>query len=387
MKHTGFALSACAAMIVAAPALAEDAQTESSLSFQPFGRLQLDLANVDAPGAIMDPGLGWSNEMRRGRIGVRGEIPGGFEFKFEVDFADNDVEITDALVSYDAGDIEIILGQHNSFQSLEELTSSRFISFMERAAFTDAFGFERRVGVSVNYAHGDFRWDGGVFTSNIHDLNNDENNSYSFDTRAVFSPEMGDTQLHFGGSFHWRDLQDASGGRYRQRPAVHATDIRFIATPSLPVIEETSYGLEAAVISGRFHAVAEVHWLRAALAGAADPTFFGGYAEAGFFLTPGDTRGYSGGKFNRTRPARTVDEGGIGAVQLNVRYDTLDLSDAGIVGGQQNLVAAALTWTPIDHARLSINYSHIQYDDAAIPAGLATDYTVDVFGVRAEMDF
>jgi len=362
-------------------------RTASGWDFRPFGRVQYDLGYVSGRDRLMDPGLGWSNELRRGRIGVRGEIPGGFGYKIEVDFADNDVTLTDALISYETGNVTVTAGQHNNFQSLEELTSSRFTSFIERAAFTDAFGFERRVGLSVNYANGDFRWDGGVFTANIDDLTSDENDGYSFDTRAVYSPELGGAQLHFGGSLHWRDLQSQPGGRYRQRPLVHSTDTRLIATPTLPVTEETSYGLEAAVISGRFHAVAEVHWLEAELFGMDDPTFFGGYAEAGFFLTPGDSRGYSGGKFNRTRPARTVDEGGIGAVQINVRYDYLDLNDAGVVGGQQNLIGASVIWTPIDHARLSLTYGHVEYDDAAIPAGLDRDYSVDVFGVRAEVDF
>jgi phosphate-selective porin OprO/OprP len=33
----------------------------------------------------------------------------------------------------------LVVGQHNNFQSMEELTSSLAISFLERAAFTDAF--------------------------------------------------------------------------------------------------------------------------------------------------------------------------------------------------------------------------------------------------------
>lgn len=388
MKHTASTLSACAAaMIASTPALAEDAPA-SGFDLQPFGRLMVDAASVSDPGNLNDPGLGWSNEIRRGRIGVRGAIPGGFEYKFEVDFANNDIDITDAILGYDAGDVEFTVGQHNAFQSLEELTSSRFISFMERAAFTDAFGFERRVGLSVNYSHGDFRWDGGVFTANINDLTDDSVNAYSFDTRAVYSPEVGGAQLHFGGSLHRRDLRDNPGARYRQRPAYHGTDTRFINTGALNVAEETSYGVEAAVVRGPFHAVAEGHWLNADIPGMANPTFFGGYVEAGYFLTGGDSRGYSGGKFNRTRPARTVDEGGIGAVQINARYDHLDLSDAGIIGGQQDLFGFSLIWTPIDHARVAINYSHIAYDDAAIalPTG-DRDYSVNVFGVRAEMDF
>ncbi|QLC26115.1 hypothetical protein HFP57_14515 [Parasphingopyxis algicola] len=363
-------------------------RTEDGWDFRPFGRLMADAASVSDPGALNDPGLGFSSEVRRVRLGARGAIPGGFEYKIEVEFGDNEIELTDAILGYDAGDVEFTIGQHNNFQGLEELTSSRFISFMERAGFTDAFGFERRVGVSVNYANGDFRWDGGVFTANVDDLTDDSINAYSFDTRAVYSPELNGTQLHFGGSLHHRDLRDNPGARYRQRPAYHGTDTRFINTGALNVAEETSYGLEAAVIHGPFHAVAEGHWLNADIPGMTNPTFFGGYVEAGYFLTGGDSRGYSGGRFNRTRPVRTIDEGGIGAVQLNARYDRLDLSDAGVVGGEQDLYGLSLIWTPIDYARFMINYSHIAYDDAAIalPNG-DTDYSVDVVGARAEFDF
>ncbi|QLC23137.1 hypothetical protein HFP51_13650 [Parasphingopyxis sp. CP4] len=363
-------------------------RTADGWDFRPFGRAMIDGASVSDPGNLNDPGLGFSSEIRRVRLGARGAIPGGFEYKIEVDFADNDVDVTDAILGYDAGDFEFTVGQHNTFQSLEELTSSRFISFMERAGFTDAFGFERRVGISVNYANGDFRWDGGVFTANINDLTDDSVNAYSFDTRATYSPDLNGTQLHLGGSFHHRDLQDNPGARYRQRPAYHGTDTRFINTGALNVAEETSYGIETAVIHGPFHAVAEAHWMNADIPGMANPTFFGGYVEAGYFLTGGDSRGYSSGKFQRTRPARTIDEGGIGAVQINARYDRLDLSDAGIIGGEQDLFGLSLIWTPIDHARFMINYSHIAYDDAAIalPNG-DTDYSVDVVGARAEFDF
>lgn len=382
-QQTAETVAAAPSISFGAAARARDA---SGWSFNPFGRIQYDFAQVGRPDGFVDRGLGSSNELRRGRIGVEGDIPGGFGYKLELDFADNDVAITDAIISYETGDIEFTVGQHNGFQSLEELTSSRFTSFMERAAFTDAFNFERRVGVSAGYAAGDVRFNAGVFTDDIDALTSDENNSYSFDGRLVFSPEIGDTRLHFGASAHWRDLQGQPGARYRQRPFVHTTDTRFIDTGTLPVTDETSFGLEAAVISGRFHAVAEGHWLTAELPSASNPTYFGGYIEGGVFLTD-DSRGYSGGKFNRTRPNNPVGEGGIGAVQLNVRYDYLDLSDAGIIGGTQNLVGASLIWTPIDHARLSLNYAHIEYDDAPLAGLPRPDFGIDVFGMRAELDF
>lgn len=363
---------------------------EDGWSFKPFGRIQYDFGYVSEPGNLNDPRLGFGNELRRGRLGVGGDIPGGFGYKLELDFADNDVEVTDAIITYDAGDFHFTVGQHNGFQSLEELTSSRFISFMERAAFTDAFGFERRVGASVGYAAGDIRVNAGAFTDNIGDLTDDGNNSRGVDGRIVFTPELGDTQLHFGASAHYRDLQDIPGGRYRQRPFIHTTDTRFIDTGNLPVTDETSFGLEAAVIAGRFHVVAEGHWLNSNLAGMADPTFFGGYVEAGVFLTD-DRRGYGGGRFNRTRPNNPVDEGGSGAWQFNIRYDRLDLNGGGTLGGEQNLYAASLIWTPIDHARLVLNYGRLEYQDARplalTPFAFETDYGADSFGLRVEADF
>ena len=120
-------------------------------SFKPRGRIQYDFGSVNAPNTIMDPGLGFGNESRRIRLGASGSMPGGFGYKLEVDFADNDVSLTDAHFTYKDGGLKLTLGQHNPFQGLEELSSSNDTSFIERAGYTDAFGFERQVGISGQY--------------------------------------------------------------------------------------------------------------------------------------------------------------------------------------------------------------------------------------------
>jgi phosphate-selective porin OprO/OprP len=361
-------------------------------SFKPRGRLQYDFGYVSSPPGVVDPGLGFSNEIRRARLGVEGDIPGGFGYTFEIDFAGNEVEITDAILTYDASDaIGLTVGQHNNFQSLEELTSSRFSSFIERAAFTDAFNFERRVGLSGSLSTGDLIVQAGVFTDNIEDLNEDADDAMSLDGRIVFAPSFGETRLHLGGSAHFRDNGDLAAignTRYRQRPLIHSTDVRFISTPAFAVEGETSYGLEAALIHGPFHAAAEAHWLDVdAVAPELDPTFFGGYVEFGWFVT-GETRGYRGGKFDRTRVSHPVEQGGAGAFQLNVRYDRLDLVSGGIVGGTQDGFMASLIWIPTDYVRFLLNYARLSYDDAVIAAaGGDTSYSVDVVGARAQIDF
>src|SRR5690606_25466527 len=44
-------------------------------SFKPRGRLQYDVGHVSRPGGISSPGLGFSNELRRARLGIEGSIP------------------------------------------------------------------------------------------------------------------------------------------------------------------------------------------------------------------------------------------------------------------------------------------------------------------------
>jgi phosphate-selective porin OprO/OprP len=362
-------------------------------SLKPRGRIQVDAGWIERPEGIALPEdrLGSGGELRRARIGVEGTMPGGLNYVFEVDLAPDVVEIVDAFIGFRASSqLGLTLGQHNNFQSLDELTSSRFTSFIERAAFTDAFGFERRLGLSATYSEGPLLVQGGVFQDNLLDIDEDGNNSRSVDGRIVYAPKRGETQLHFGISAHHRsngDLDDRGATtRYRQRPLVHFTDTRFISTPALRVSSETDYGLEAAVIAGPFHAAAEAHWLNAETP-AAEPTFFGGYAEAGFYLT-GESRGYRGGRFDRTRVRRPVGGGGIGAVQLNLRYDRLDLNSAGISGGTQDGYLASLIWIPQDHLRFLLNAGRLEHRDARIAAaGGDRDYGVTVFGVRAQVDW
>ena len=380
-----------AGQVVDAPAPAADSEPVSTLaksdgwSFKPRGRLMFDAGFTNAPDST-GASDGFGNEVRRARLGASGDMPGGFGYKFEVDFAGNDISVADAILSYENGPIEIAIGQHNNFQSLEELTSSLHTTFIERAAFTDAFGFERRLGASITYARGDVLAQAGVFTDNLEDT---DSKNRGADARIVFMPKAGDTQLHFGGSFHYNDLDDpAAQLRYRQRPLVHFTTQRFIDTRSMGADSETGYGLEAAAIAGRFHAAAEGYWQSVNMPGVTDdPTFFGGYVEAGVFLTD-DTRGYKGGKFDRTKPSSPIGEGGIGSVQFTLRYDHLDLNDAGIVGGRQAGYFAALVWKPTDYTALMLNYGRLQYTDAILPsAGGDTSYGVDAIGMRAQIDF
>lgn len=367
---------------------APEFSTDDGWSFKPRGRLNVDAAYVGSPDGVNDPGLGFTNELRRARLGMEGSMPGGFGYRFEVDFSGPEVAVVDAVIDYQSGGATVTVGQHNTFQSLEELTSSNDTSFIERAAFTDAFNFERRIGLSLQYEKGPVLLQAGVFTAAAQDLLEDANDSAGVDGRLVYAPKLGSTQLHLGGSLHFRDLgATAQQVIYRQRPLVHTTDVRFIGTPSLTAFDTLGYGLEAAAISGRFHTAAEAFWQHVNSTIDYDPTFFGAGIEAGYYFTD-DTRRYEGGMFRGVKVGDPISDGGIGAIQANIRYERLDLVDGPIVGGTQDGYEASLIWTPVDYVRFLTTYGHLVYRDAIIPAaGGETDYSIDEIGVRAQVSF
>lgn len=380
-----------AAMLAPMSAAAEDGRftgaprigSSDAWSIKPRGRIQVDTGHVSGPGE--SSGIG---ELRRAQLGLEGTAPGGFNWLIEAEFAEGIAEITEMTLTWEGSDtLSLTIGQHNNFQSLEELTSDRFSAFMERAAFTDAFNFERRIGVSAEITHRAFTAQLGIFGENLLEID-EADGAYSLDGRIIYAPDIGGTRLHLAASAHWRDngdrVDNGVTSRFRVRPLFHATDTRFVSSPALLADGESRFGFEAAVIRGPFHAVAEAQWLDVDLPTAgAERDYFGGYAEIGWFLT-GETRGYRSARWDRTRVRRPVETGGPGAFQVNLRYDRLDLDQ----DGEQDGLVAALIWIPTDHARLMINYGRLWIDNAAIPdAAGRRDYAVDMIGARAQFDF
>ena len=375
------------------PSPTSEASSGSEWSIKPRGRIQVDVADINAPATVAGDNFGTEAEIRRAYLGVDGTLPGNLGFRVEADFAgefaDESVQFTDVYLTYKPTDeLTLTLGQHKPFFGLEEQTSDLFTSMLERAAFTSAFGFERRIGLSGAYSRGDLLVQAGAFTVHTADLDADDD-SYGFDGRVVFSPKLGVGELHIGGSAHLRELKGSDAGtvRYRARPFAHTTDTRLVDTGSIAANGERSFGAELAYIAGPFHATLEGHRITALRPGLPNSSFWGGYAEVGMLLTPGDKTGYRGGTYDRIRPADPITEGGIGAVQVNARYDRLDLNDGAITGGLQQTLGLGVVWVPVDSLRFQANYGRLWISDAAIPAGTDRDYRVDTLGVRAQFDF
>ena len=88
-------------------------------------------------------------EFRRARLYMSGTIYKNVFFKAQYDFADGDARFKDVYVGVKKIPIigHIKIGNFKEPFSLEELTSSKYITFMERSVATSAFAPSRHHGV------------------------------------------------------------------------------------------------------------------------------------------------------------------------------------------------------------------------------------------------
>lgn len=370
---------------------APELKADGGWSFKPRGRLQTDIGMVNGPSGLtasQKARLGTSVEFRRAYLGFDGTVPGGFGYRVEIDVANSNVAINDMYLTYKASPkVTLTLGNQKPNWGLEEMTSDLYITFQERASYSQAFGFERRLGLNAQYTGKQVMAQLGVFADDPASLGSDTDKSWSIDGRAVFMSKVAGGTLHLGGSAHSRKLGDSIPTvTYQARPFVHTTDLRFVSGAVTGARRETGLGIEAAWISGRFHATAEGFRQTVSRTGFKDPAFSGGYAELGYMLTNDETP-YGGGVYERIKPKNGLNKGGIGAVQINGRYDWLDLEDAGINGGRQQTAGISAVWIPTDYVRFILDYGHMWVKNAPVTASGSADYGVDSMGMRAQFDF
>ena len=391
--------AAKAAQFTWAPTISEPS---GQFSFKPRGVVEADAAAfVERKG-----GYDYNNgtAFRRARLGFEGTALKWWNYRVEVDFAGNAVNITDAYLQYTKIPKTVItLGQHKAPFGLESNNSDNYNIFLERGMFTNAFGSagaERRIGLSVAYAPketinvavGAFGDNESISRSTSAPVTDTPDESWGFNGRATWEPIFDTGKIvHLGVSGYYRtalksgDVQDAI--RVSDRPNIRVDNGNIADSGVLPGVQSLLYaGAEATGVFGPFTIAGEYGKLWADRPDFPNVHFDGFYVYGSWFIT-GETRPFKGGNFDRVRPFTELGKDGLGAFEVALRYDKINLTDSPVrPGNEAQSVTLGLNWYFNPYAKLMFNWVRFSGDNTPLDP-IGAEAKGDAFATRLHLDF
>ena len=339
-------------------------------------------------GRIMSDYAIWNNgdetfsgtEFRRVRFFNSGKVYGNVKYKLQLDFAGGGVSFKDVYMEVAmpyAGNVKV--GHFKEPFRLEALTSSKYITFMERA-LPIAFSPERNVGVMLHESFMDDKLSiqAGLFREASSGNDKMIDDVRNITTRITFLPINNDNNLlHLGAAFSSRSSSDDTysvSSRAENHLGTKLLDMDLDNVTGMNLM-----GAEMAFVMGSFSVQGE--YVMNSVEAMEDYSFSGYYGQVSYFLT-GEKRKYKNSLagFDRVKPNKNMKEGeGLGAFELAARYSSMDLSEAH--AGTLNDITVGLNWYLNPCTRLMFNYVMGTLDDHGV------ETTENTFQCRMQIDF
>jgi len=370
---------------LASKELVKEDKEKSENTIKIGGRIQVDATAYNSDIAGHSDGT----EIRRARLFAQGNLGKAWGYKLQYDFSDDIVidGLRDAYLDFTGFEsFKIRIGHTKESFSLQNMTSSKYVLFTERA-LPIVFTRGRNLGLQVS--HNDKNWSAavGLFGrgANGAELDNDE--SFGVSSRVTYAPiNEKNRVLHLGATAAYRSTGSIDVLRFRIRPESHQTNTRLVDTGFFDADSYNRFVGEAAFISGPFHMQGEYYHTTVdrEIGTNADLDFSGFYIEGGWFLT-GESMNYkpSKGIYSRVTPKGIVGKGGIGAWQVALRYSSLDLTDEEIIGGEEDNFTLGLNWYATSNIRFAANYVNV----LNVEGGTNDGDEPESFQIRTQVEF
>lgn len=327
---------------------------DGNFTFKPKFRIHADQANYDDDVTKLEDHF----ELRRLRVGFNGTVMKDWTYSYNYDFESNaGYRVKSANIGYKGfDDLKLTLGNIQQPFSLEELTSSNHITFMERS-LANVFAPSYTLGATAKTWGKHWSFTGGYFEDTLANHHQNNNGGHSIAARGTFTPiDNKRLKVHLGASGVFRKVGSNQLIQYSTRPESHPANVKLLSTGSLSDVDDIStLGLEALIIKGPWLVQGEIMQSKLDRKTNTDPTFDGGYIQGSWIIT-GEKHRYSSknGILKQIRPKSPY-----GAVELAVRYSALDLQDATVTGGEENNLTLGVNWYINRNLRLMLNYIKI----------------------------
>ena len=336
---------------------------------------------VDLNGADTNDGKNQEFELRRAEVILIGK---GVTFDWQAGYDAKANKFLDTYVRYKMGTSFIQAGQYKQFNSLEELTSTRHNDFQSKAMVTNLFGIARRIGVSYGVEEASYGYSVGWFGR---ELTRNLAHGAGYGARGYYAPinDVGHF-LHFGLSANDYDT-DADTLRLRVRPDADLATARLVDTGNMTNTDrQTTIGVESAYVNGPFKVQAEymhssVDRFTVNSASQSSKDFSGdSWYLYGLWNITGETWTYKAGLPVTQYP----NEPGKGMWQVGVRYDSTDLNDGTVKGGEEQNVTLGVNWYWRANFKFMLNY--VMVSSEKYSSTLRTDVNDDpnIFEARAQ---
>ena len=303
------------------------------------------------------------SEFRRVRLFNSGQVYKNVKYKIQFDFAGEEVSFKDVYMEITkvpfVGNIKI--GHFKEPFRLEALTSSKYITFMERG-LPIAFSPERNVGLMLHNSFMDNKLSiqAGIFQHGLNqgpqnDGDGDFGDNRKITSRITFLPiNKNDQLLHLGIGFSNRKWSDNTYS-VSTRPENHLGN--KLITAGVSNVEYTNLlGTEIAWVMGPLSIQGEYVITSVNANETINLTSY--YGQISYFIT-GENRKYKNSLagFDRVSPSKNMGDGGLGALELAARYSSMDLSEAETgTGGILNDITLGLNWHLNPCTRIMFNY-------------------------------
>jgi phosphate-selective porin OprO/OprP len=348
--------------------------------------------------------IGNGVNIRRMRFAMKTIIWGNWGGEIDFDFGNNGVDIKDAYIKYMRKNWQIKAGNFREPFSMETMTTSRYITFMERPYSTEQAP-SRHLGVDFKTFTDHIFFEGGIFSSNVaNDLIRDQNKKngtnagWSVTARFGYAPLKKERQvLHLGiaGSYRKPKIQELgdpiNSFRYGENAETEINRKKYIDTDWIENSDyKTILGLEIAYAYKNLRIQGE--YLTTAIN--RDPnevpegetkSILGGYYISGSWLINNANYYYN----MRDAEFSQIDfvNNGKGAFEVALRYSFMDANSfkdgediPWLAGGSGETYTVGFSYYFNYNVKFMLNYAYVNHDRWANGKGKYKTFDIDAAG-------
>ena len=259
----------------------------------------------------------------------------------------------------------VSIGKQKEPISMERLMSMTFLPMQERTVVSDALLPSRNFGavLSGNALNQQVTWAGGIFNDWMEDSGSISENSTQLVGRTTWLAYLSQNKeelIHLAFGLRYSDSKEAL--RYASEPEFNKS-ASFVDTGEINADSSLTYNIEASWRKGPVWLIGEYTKNKIDANYLQNPELSGYHVSAVYSIT-GEMREYNkkSGTFSPLLVARSVEQGGWGALEVSTRWSVFDGSDGGLSAGDTSIFSVGLAWWLTPKFNINFNYRWIELD-------------------------